>query len=916
MKKTITILLFWVMALPIMAQNTLQGKVTDERGEPLIGVAVYERGTTTGASTDLDGKYLVSHSGPNAVIVFSMLGFATQEIKVGNQKTLDIQLLPDVSLLDQVVVLGSRRSNRAQTETMAPVDVINIRQIGMSTARFDVTSMINYSAPSFNYNKQSGSDGGDHVDLATLRGLGPDQTLVLVNGKRRHQTAFVAVFGTRGRGNSGTDLNAIPAASVERIEVLRDGASAQYGSDAIAGVINIILRRDTGFVNADLGFSVYNDPEYNPAFKHELGLYTHGNKLDGAAYTANVNYGLPLGKKGGFVNVGLQYADLAKTFRQELDGVLPESIYRRAHGDGSMRGLGGMLNLEAPIKDNDQMTFYAFGGYNSKNSDAYAFTRNFSARPERFPTKENGEIIPVPGIIFTDSGGEQYYNPRIRTEISDFSVAAGLKGISASGWNWDFSNTLGRNNFHFFGEGTFNAGLGAEKTTFDDGGFSFLQNSVNLNFSKEVSSILQGANFAFGAEARLENYQLFAGEEASYQNYDPDKASGSQGFPGYQPSDEADANRSCIGLYGDVELDVTDAWLLGGAIRLENYSDFGLTANYKLSSRMRLSPKFNLRGSVSTGFRAPSLQQINFSSTFTTVQGGQIAEVKIAPNSNAITKAAGIDELKQERSFNANLGFTFKPVREFSITLDAYQVKVKDRVVLSGQFSADDATLNPAFTAALQSLRVSLAQFFANAVNTTNRGIDIVLDYNKRRSNGHFRVLAAANFQQMTIDQINVPTLLNDTPDHRATFLSDREQAFILASAPPVKVNGTVEYGIQQFTVGARINYFGKVELLGYGEDGLGINPMVPTDADENIYVEDRYIYGGKLVPDIYIGWQASKSIALNFGVDNILNVHPDLGFVPVASGWAFNNETGGPWDAVQMGGNGRRFFVRLGLNF
>ena len=270
MKKTITILLFWAMALPIMAQNTLQGKVTDERGEPLIGVAVYERGTTTGASTDLDGKYLVSHSGPNAVIVFSMLGFATQEIKVGNQKTLDIQLLPDVSLLDQVVVLGSRRSNRAQTETMAPVDVINIRQIGMSTARFDVTSMINYSAPSFNYNKQSGSDGGDHVDLATLRGLGPDQTLVLVNGKRRHQTAFVAVFGTRGRGNSGTDLNAIPAASVERIEVLRDGASAQYGSDAIAGVINIILRRDTGFVNADLTFTASSRSESNPAFKHAL----------------------------------------------------------------------------------------------------------------------------------------------------------------------------------------------------------------------------------------------------------------------------------------------------------------------------------------------------------------------------------------------------------------------------------------------------------------------------------------------------------------------------------------------------------------------------------------------------------------------------------------------------------------------
>ncbi len=916
MKIAVTLLTLCVFSAFSFAQGVLQGKVSDEKGEPLIGVAVFEKGTSGGTSTDLEGKYKLSYSSPEAIIVFSMLGYATQEFKVGSQKTLDVKMVPDVSLLEQIIVTGSRRSNRAQTETMAPVDVINVQQVGMSTARFDVTSMMNYSAPSFNYNKQSGSDGGDHVDLATLRGLGPDQTLVLVNGKRRHQTAFVAVFGTRGRGNSGTDLNAIPAAAVERIEVLRDGASAQYGSDAIAGVVNIILRRDTGFVNADLGFSAYHDPKYNPAFKPDLGLYVHGKKLDGAAYSANVNYGLPIGKSGGFINAGIQLTGQGKTFRQELDGALPESIYRRAHGDGSMQGIGTMINLEAPLKANDRMTFYSFGGFNTKRSDAYAFTRNFSARPERFPTTANGDLIPVEGIIFTDSKGEAYFNPRIRTSINDFSLAAGFKGITGSGWNWDLSNTLGRNDFHFFGEGTFNAGLGPNQTSFDDGGFNFLQNSVNLNFSKESRAILQGANFAFGAEARLERYQLYAGEEASYKNYNPDKASGAQGFPGYQPADEVVANRSCIGLYGDVELDVTQRWLVGTAIRLENYSDFGFTANYKLASRYKLSSDFNVRGSISTGFRAPSLQQINFSSTFTTVQGGQIAEVKIAPNANPITKAAGIPALKQERSFNANLGFTYKPSRDFSITLDAYQVKVKDRVVLSGQFDAEDATLNPAFTAELQRLKVSLAQFFANAVNTTNRGIDIVIDYTKRRSHGHFRALLAANLQQMTIDRINVPTLLNDTPEHRATFLSDREQTFILASAPPAKIHTTLEYGLKQFTIGTRINYFGKIELLGYGEDGLGINPMVPTDADENIYVPDRYLYSGKVVPDLYIGWQASKMLTLHLGADNVLNVHPDLGYVPVASGWAFNNETGGPWDAVQMGGNGRRLFLRLGLNF
>jgi iron complex outermembrane receptor protein len=241
---------------------------------------------------------------------------------------------------------------------------------------------------------------------------------------------------------------------------------------------------------------------------------------------------------------------------------------------------------------------------------------------------------------------------------------------------------------------------------------------------------------------------------------------------------------------------------------------------------------------------------------------------------------------------------------------------VKDRVVLSGQFSADDSSLNPALTSALRGLRVSLAQFFANAVNTTNQGIDLVFDYNKRFGNNSLRALLAANFQKMTIDQINVPDRLNDSEGHRATFLSDREQRFILASAPPVKISSNLEYGLGKLSIGARLNYFGEITLLGYGEDGSGIAPMVPTDADENKYVEDKFVYGAKLVPDLYFAYRLSDKVALNLGVDNIANVHPDLGFAPGAAGWAFNNETGGPWDAVQMGGNGRRFFARLALNF
>jgi iron complex outermembrane receptor protein len=912
--KQLFFLFFFLAALgSASAQLTIKGKVTDSNGEPLAGVSISERGTPNGTTSAADGSFTLKYSRADAIIVFAYTGYATQEVTTDGRSEVNIMMEQDDNLLDQIVIVGSRRGNRTQTETAVPVDVINVGQATMTTARADVTSLLNYTAPSFNYNKQSGSDGADHIDLATLRGLGPDQTLVLVNGKRRHQTAFVSVFGTRGRGNSGTDLSAIPVQAIDRVEILRDGASAQYGSDAIAGVMNIILKKNPNRFSADFGFSGYYDTKYNSAQKPEIGQYEFedGKKFDGLLYSVGANYGLPVGNRGGVVNLTLNYANQGKTFRQELDGVLPINIYRRAHGDASMQAFGGMFNAEVPLKDDNQLTFYTFGGYTRKESDAYAFTRNFSARPERFPT-DNGDVIFVDGITKVSSDGEIYFNPHIQTEIQDASFAAGLDGQFGEGWSWDASNTTGYNNFHFFGDKTFNAGLGADQTHFDDGGFKFLQNTTNLNFSKLFPYTMSGLNVAFGTEFRYENYQLFAGEEASYANYDTLKASGAQGFPGYQPSDEVDANRSCIGIYGDVELDVTDKFLVGGAVRFENYSDFGATLNGKLAARYKIADNFNLRGSVSTGFRAPSLQQINFSSTFTTVQGQNIAEVKIAPNYSSITKAAGIDELTEEKSVNASVGFSWRPMNELTVTVDGYWVKVTDRVVLSGQFSADDTTLNMDFTDALKGLNVSLAQFFANAVNTTNKGVDIVLDYNRRWEDGHARLLLAANFQDMTIDKINVPSALAGNSE---TFLSDREQTFILASAPPQKLAATLEYGFGKFTVGTRLTYFGEVTLLGYGEDGLGISPMVPTN-DGSRYVPDEYIYSGKLVPDIYAAWKINKNFTLNVGVDNFINVHPDLGYVPVASDWAFNNETGGPWDAVQMGGNGLRAFARVSVNF
>lgn len=904
------------------AQQKVTGKVTDAAtGTALEGITVRVKLSSSGTLTNKSGEYTIEAKGSD-ILEVSAIGFTPQAIAVNGRSIVDVKLVSAVSELNQIVLVGSRGTGRARTETAVPVDVIPIAQAALPTAKTDLTAVLNMAAPSLNYNKQSGSDGADMIDLATLRGLGPDQTLVLVNGKRRHQTAFVAVYGTRGRGNSGTDLNAIPEAAIDRVEILRDGASAQYGSDAIAGVINIILKKNVNHLNVTAGYAGYYDHKYNTWFGRKQSEYQYGVPIDGNTGTLGLSYGLPLGKNGGFLNFSGNFLMQGKTYRQNLntdlnskDG-LPVNSVRRGAGDGSRVNGGGMINLEVPL-GTGRTSLYAFGGYNYKSSDAFAYSRSFAGHPDRFPTDADGKLIFFKDIMYAVPG-DTIFDPHIQTHVSDVSAAVGVKGEFGEGWTWDVSNTLGRNNFHFFGDKTFNASLGAKTPThFDDGGFSFLQNTTNVTFTKAINTL----NLAFGAEYRYERYSIYAGEEASYTNYDPsfNKATGSQGFPGYRPSDEVAANRGNIAGYVDAEWDVTKKWLIGAAVRAENYSDFGFTTNYKLATRYKITNDFNIRASVSTGFRAPSLQQINYSSQYTNVQGGTISEVKIAPNYNAITRAAGIPDLKQEKSINASLGFTWKPSPVLTLTIDGYYVKVKDRIVLSGQFSASDTTLDAEVYNTLNSLHIDNAQFFANAVNTTNYGVDLVVDYNKRWGNQHFRGLFTGNIQHMNIDQINVPAKLNDSYVHRQSFFSDREQRFVKASAPPVKMGLNLEYGINKISFGSHLTYFGQISLFGYGYSGdlagTGINPIVELDEGGKT-VPELFVYKGKVVTDVYASYKFNRHINWFIGVDNLFNVHPDLGYVKGAKLSAFDGEAGGAWDPVQMGVNGMRLFTRVVLDF
>jgi iron complex outermembrane recepter protein len=934
----------------VQAQAPISGIVKDSKtGQVLFGATIKNKSQKTGSATAADGSFSVKAS-PGDLVEVTMVGYQPQVVKYTGQASLMVVLEPVSTELSEVVFVGNRGAARSKTESAVPVDVVKVGSVGMNTARPDLMSQLNMAVPSFNYNKQSGGDGSDAIDFASLRGLGFDQTLVLINGKRRHLSAFVNQVGTRGRGNSGTDLNSIPEAAIDRVEILRDGASAQYGSDAIAGVINIILKKDVNHLNITAGYSGYYDHKYNSLNSVDPTQFYNGTQFDGQTFTAGVDYGVAIGKHGGYINIGGNYMNQGKTFRAVPDTnvttnskALPVNVWRRAFGDGSVKSGGAMINSEIPIADT-KTTFYFFGGYNYKLSNVYAWTRNFPHNASKYPTDDAGNLIYVPGIMRTGSTGNVYYNPQENVHIKDGSLAFGFKGSFGDGWDWDASNVIGGNDFHYYGHKTFNASLlptslQATKNDFDDGGFSFLQNTTNFDVSKHFSDVAEGLTLSFGGEFRYEQYKLYKGEVDSYSNGGAYfvqggdttfKNSGSEGYPGYQPGDEVNAHRTNVGGYMDVALDVTKNWLVEEAVRFENYSDFGFVSTQKFATRYKFGGNFNLRGSISTGFRAPSLQQINFSNTNTNIIAGQLEYVKLAPNYSPITQAAGVPKLTQETSVNGSVGFAWKPVRNLTLTVDGYWVQMKNRIVITGNF---DGSV-PAIAPYLIENNVSSVNFFANAVNTTNLGVDIVLDYSKKLGNGRISALLAGNIQHINIDKVNIPPALSDTYAHQQAFFSTREAAFLTASAPRSKFSLQLEYGIKKFSIGTHLTYFGKLTTQGFGyasvpgadpdgpgganisASGNGWDPYVDKDDGSGV-VPENFVFHGKMTTDIYVSFRLTRGINWVFGVDNIFNVHPDLAIVPSAKGESWgDSESGGPFDAVQMGFDGLRAFTKISFTF
>ncbi|MCT3809181.1 TonB-dependent receptor [Elizabethkingia anophelis] len=920
-------------------------------------------------------KNILTEKKSRVVLTASVLFFAGFGQVYGQETKKDS--LKDKSI-DEVVIVGSRSGGRSKADSPVPVDVFNLKETSLVLPQTNINQILNAVAPSFTSTVQTNADGTDHLDPAQLRGLGPDQVLVLVNGKRRHTSALINVNGSPGRGTVGTDLNAIPSFALSRIEVLRDGASAQYGSDAIAGVMNLQLKRDTGKLTGQVSYGGY----LTDAAKNHTGNW------DGDQIQVDLNYGAKVGKKGGFVNVTFSSQYRNPTFRA---GVESGNIYN-AYNAIEKRAAEGGVNLSSYFSNINQIkgtpneqqfvglvhqyaqkVNYFDNAYQQQIQNANSITAlqallggNYTDQELAYRGQErrdfnmwvgqsklnNNQIFVNAEIPLSDTwkvytfGGYGYrygtsggfyrrpnqsrtftglyldgYLPKINTDIHDVSLSAGVKG-TWDGWNVDFSNTFGQNAFNYTINNTGNTSLRFNSpSTFKAGGLRFLQNTINLDFSKKFD-VFNGLNFAFGGEQRHENFQITPGAPASYLTYDVNGnpvtdfktqlrptdffgnalPGGSQVFAGFRDVNAVKKSRNSYAAYADAEVNFTNWLLVDGAVRYENYSDFGNTVNFKLASRIKLMKDLNFRFAGSTGFRAPSIHQIYYNTTSTLFTNGQLLEVGTFSNDSQIAGLLQIPKLKQETSQSVSAGFTYKiPALNLNITADGYWIKVKNRIVLTGQFArptGDYNLMTPSqqkFWDAFNEAGVNAAQFFANAIDTETRGVDVVISHNYKTSGFSLKNDFAINLNKTKrVGNIHSSDLLRDA-GLEGTYFSENSRIYLEEAVPRVKASlaHTLQFG--KLDVYVRNTYYGKV-----------------TGADVIVQPNTHQIMSDRVITDLSVAYGFSKNISLTLGANNVFDVYPSRN-LPVSSN---NDQFVYTRSTSQFGMNGRYLFTRLNFNF
>jgi len=866
--KLLTLFLF----LPCLAwaQTTVSGKISDEKGEGIPFATIVEDGTSTGTTTDIDGNFTFNVSKLPTVMVVSYIGYKTKKETITSAEKISIILLQDNFGLDEIVVTGQGTKPRTILDSPVPIDNFGVKELTTS-GKPTLDKMLMFKVPSFNSSNQAISDATAHYDPADLRGLGPSRTLVLINGKRKNQSAQVYLNRTPGKGEVGVDLKSIPTAAIERVEVLRDGASAQYGSDAIGGVINMILKKNVEYTTVTA----------------TTGITSEG---DGFTFGSDLNTAFDFGD-GGYVNLTLGYykqditnragtpgiADLPSDARpNEIKWATENPDLGMTYGQPAMEKVDLFVNMSHPLGEYGE--FYSFSGFTTRTGESFAYYR---APYWRRDVADAG-FLTLP----EDFVG---YQPTFEAKINDHINVMGVKYDLGRNWNADASVTYGANSVFYTVNNSVNrdylADNGTSPTTFAPGGYR-LQNAIgNLSVSGPLA---ENINAVMGLEYKKEYFDAYEGDPFSYYK------GGSDSFAGVKPAEAGSWDRNNIAAFAQVDYDITDALLFGAAARYEDYSDFGDNFSFKVNGRYKLGENGAVRASYSTGFRAPTLHQRYLTNSQYIIIAG-ISEPFLQgtlANDNAAVQALGVKSLFAETSRNLSGGVTYRFSNNFYGSVDFYQIQVDDRVLLSSQIGSDsdDATRNPV-EQILDANNVRALQFFINAGNTTTTGADIVLNY---KNYSGFGASFAANFNNTTIDEITTPDAL---AQNGYNIFAREEKALIEDARPKYKLILGLTYDLEKWNLGLNNTVFGPVTV------------RHPEGRPEGIDQE----LSAKLLTDVILTYNFTDKLSLTAVANNLFDVYPDFtdpNTLTSEAGARFPQSS----EVQQQGLLGANF--RLGLNY
>ncbi|HEX8241089.1 MAG TPA: TonB-dependent receptor [Allosphingosinicella sp.] len=884
---------------------------------------------------------------------------------------------------EEIVITGTRRTDRTVADSPVPVDVIGAEAI-VNSGQTETNKILNQLVPSFNFPQPSIADGSDALRPATLRGLSPDQTLVLINGKRRHVSSLLNINGTVGRGSAAVDMNLIPGLAIGRVEVLRDGAAAQYGSDAIAGVINIQLKNSSHGGRASVTWGKYfttvdnvanvtglqlngsGQPQLDPADNRYFLANSNGDRDadDGRQVTMGVNVGIPMGPNGYF-NVTGEFRDRNRTNRAGFD-LRPNynrpappafdareiSFNRLQFRFGDPDTVDYNLLINSGLELGGDWELYAFGTYGHRDTVSAANWRQQSAAANRdFSVLLPNQTPNAANFVALTSDG---FLPLIDTDLDDMAGTIGLR-TSFGGWKTDLSLGHGQNRFDYTVRDTLNTSFGPQsQRVFDAGGLFYAQDIVNLDFSRQyaIGGFAKPLSIAAGTEYRKEHFEIRPGDVQSYATGPffrpsftttaancatqqgvfnagtgvcsfPGRAApaGAQGFPGIPAASETDVGRHSWAAYVELDADPIEGVTTTIAGRYEHFSDFGSTWNGKFAARWEPVDGFALRGSVSNGFRAPSLHQQFFTTTSTNFIAGLPVDISTLAVNSPVAVTLGSQPLKPEKSFNVSLGATANPMRGLTITADLYQIKIKDRIVLTenlGAAGSGTAAQNAAVKAILDAngfQSVGAARFFINGLDTTTRGIDVVAVYRTRMAGfGNWSLSAAYNYNKTRIDErINALGPLATIP---GLVLFGRVEGLRFTEGQPRdKIVFSADGDIGNFGITARTTRYGKVVSPGaaapLGADATSLTAFGPDD----IFLKAKWI------TDLEFRYKAVKGLELAIGANNLFDVYPTrspFGPRPAAIGGVYPaNQEYIPYSIFSpFGFNGRFLYGRASIEF